>query len=94
MKKVIEGKVYNTDTAIELASDHYWDGHNMERGGRNTYLYKTKKGNFFLYHTTRWQGEFNYIEPISKDYAKEMFESLQEQEVEWEEAFNEIPEEA
>ena len=48
MKKTIDGKVYNTDTAALIAEDgngrgftdfHYW---------RET-LYQTKKGNWFLH---------------------------------------------
>ena len=47
MKRVINGKVYNTNTAEELHS--YW---NHRGAGDFQYLsedlYKTKKGNFFL----------------------------------------------
>ena len=47
MKKVIDGKLYNTDTAQEIASDshgyasdfHYWA----------ETLYRTQKGAWFLY---------------------------------------------
>ena len=48
MKKIIEGKTYNTDTATELG--HYWNGlstsdfHNVSE-----WLYMTKKGAFFLH---------------------------------------------
>lgn len=47
MKKVIEGKVYNTETATKVAE--YWNGL-----GRNDFncieedLYVTKKGNWFI----------------------------------------------
>lgn len=48
MKKVINGKVYNTETAIELAS--YWNGLSYSDFGCMTEgLYKTKKGRFFLH---------------------------------------------
>lgn len=94
MKQVINGKLYNTKTATLLASDHYWDGHNWERHGRNTFLYRTSKGNFFLYHTTLWQGERDSIEAISEEEARQYYEQLPEAEVEYAEAFGREPEEA
>ena len=74
MTKVITGKKYSTETARVVAHDCYWDGNNHERGGRNTYLYKTKKGNFFLLHLTQWDGERNSIEPIDKDQVQDIWE--------------------
>lgn len=94
MKAVIGGKLYNTETAKEVASDCYWDGHNFERHGRNTYLFQTKKGNFFVVHLTMWQGERNYIEAIGCEDAKRLYEGLPEHAVEYEEAFGVPPEEA
>lgn len=48
MKKVIDGKMYNTETADEVAtwSNHYYpnDFHYCEES-----LFRTKKGNWFLY---------------------------------------------
>lgn len=94
MKKIINGKVYDTKTAELIADNEYWDGNNMDRNGRNTYLYKTKKGRFFLHETTRWQGERDYIEAISDGEAKCQYEELPEHAVSWEDAFGEAPEEA
>lgn len=94
MKQVINGKLYDTEKADLVASDRYWDGHNWDRHGRNVYLYKTKKGNFFLAHTTRWEGERDHIEPLSKEEAKTWYEQLPEQEMGYEDAFGEAPEEA
>lgn len=94
MKQIVDGKLYDTKKAQLVAHDRYWDGRNFERNGRNTYLYRTAKGNFFLHHTTCWQGERDYIEPVSKEYAKAMYEELPEHELEYEEAFGEAPEEA
>lgn len=94
MKKVIGGKSYDTETAELVASDRYWDGSNWERHGRNTYLYKTAKGNFFLHHTTMWQGERDSIEPVSVEEAKGYYEQLPEQELDFAEAFGVEPEEA
>jgi hypothetical protein len=94
MKQIIDGKLYDTDKADLVASDRFWDGSNWERNGRNTYLYKTAKGNFFAYHTTQWQGERNTIEALTVEQAKELYERLPEAEMEYAEAFGEEPEEA
>jgi hypothetical protein len=94
MRQIVDGKLYDTEKARLVASDHYWDGHNWDRHGRNVYLYKTVKGRFFLYRTTRWQGERDYIEPVTKEEAKYWYEQLPEHEMEYEEAFGEAPEEA
>lgn len=64
MKQVIDGLLYDTETATLIADDRFWDGHNWERHGRNTSLYKTKKGAYFLEHTTFWQGERDHLEAI------------------------------
>jgi hypothetical protein len=94
MKRVIDGKLYNTETAQVAASDHYWDGSNWERYGRNVFLYKTAKGNFFLHRTTRWQGERDSIEALSEGEARQHYEELPEHELSYEETFGEAPEEA
>lgn len=94
MRQIVDGRLYDTEKAQLVAHDRYWDGRNWDRHGRNTYLFKTAKGRFFLHHTTRWQGERDRIEPITKEYAKAMYEELPEHELEYEEAFGEAPEEA
>lgn len=94
MKQIIEGKLYNTETAEEVASDRYWDGHNYDRRGRNQYLYRTKKGNFFILHTTRWSGECDRIQAISESEAMELYETLRVKEMEYVDAFGIEPEEA
>jgi len=87
MKAVIGGVRYDTEKAQIIAHDCYWDGHNMERNGRNTYLYKTPNGRYFAVHLTLWQGERDRIEPLTKDEAIYLYERLPEKEVEFEEAF-------
>ena len=94
MRRIIDKKQYDTETAILIADDRYWDGHGWERGCRNKYLYKTKKGNYFLMITTLWAGERDYLESLSKEAAKKYYENLPEHEMEWEAAFGEPPEEA
>ncbi len=66
MKKIVGGKVYNTETAKIVAHNNFWDGNNWERNGTNCFLYKTKKGNFFTLDLTMWQGERDNIKPLSK----------------------------
>jgi hypothetical protein len=94
MKQIINGKQYDTDKADLVASDRYWDGSNWERNGRNTYLYRTKRGNYFAHYTTCWQGERNSIAALTIEEAKDLFENLPEQEMTFEEAFGVAPEEA
>jgi len=94
MKAIIERKMYDTETADLVASDDYWDGRNTTRNGRNRYLYKTKKGNFFAHHVTHWQGELDSINPLDKDEAIDLFESLPEKSMDYKEAFGIDPEEA
>jgi len=94
MKQIINRIEYDTEKAELLASNRYWDGSNMERHGRNAYLYRTAKGRFFVHRTTQWQGERDSIEPLEKEQAMELYETLPETEVEYSEAFGEKPEEA
>ena len=94
MKSVINGRVYNTETATKIATNIYWDGNNWDRHGRSTCLYKTSKGNYFIHFQTRWQGERNRIRPVTKEEAMEIWDELPEKEVEYVVAFDVEPEEA
>lgn len=84
MKRIIEGKVYDTDKAEEIAtySSHHYpnDFHYYEET-----LYKTAKGNFFLageggaaskysqpVHGGRGGG--SALEPLTADEAREWLE--------------------
>lgn len=87
MKEVISGIRYDTEKAVIIADNCYWDGHNFERSGRNAFLYKTPKGRYFIVRQTLWQGERDYLEPLSLKEAIELYESLPEKNVEFEEAF-------
>ena len=86
--------MYDTEKADRVASDEYFDGSNWDRGGRNTYLYKTKKGNFFIHHKTMWQSELDRLEDITEIEARKYYEILPEYDMEYKEAFGEEPEEA
>ena len=89
MKQIIDRKEYDTEKADLVASNRFWDGSNFERSGRNTYLYKTAKGNFFAHHTTQWQGERDTIEALTIEEAKDLYESLPEHDLDFEAAFGE-----
>jgi hypothetical protein len=98
MTRIIDGKRYSTETATLLASDAWWDGHNHERGGRNSYLYRTPRGRYFCLHLTMWQGEHHTIEPVDEAEARELYERMAARdmaEVSFEQAFpNVVVEEA
>lgn len=85
--QIINGIRYNTETATLIASDEYWDGSNHERGGTNCHLYRSKKGRYFLGHSTQWQGGHQFIETISEIDAKKTYEKLKEQNHNYEDAF-------
>jgi len=86
--QIIDRKRYSTETATLLAGDDYWDGHNFERSGRNTFLYRTPKGAYFVVGLSQWQGERDTLEVITQDEAIELFEgSLTENRVYYQEAF-------
>lgn len=87
MSAVINRKRYSTETATLLAGDDYWDGHNYERRGRNTFLYRAPKGAYFAVYRTCWQGEFDRIDPLTREEAITLFEELREKRVEFNEAF-------
>ena len=47
MKRIIEGKVYNTETATEVAREYY--GYESDFHAWDESLYVTKSGSFFLH---------------------------------------------
>jgi hypothetical protein len=94
MKRVIGGKRYDTETATLIADNVYWDGHNFERNGRNTWLYRTPRGAYFQVTGSRWEGERDTLEPLSRDDAIALYEDLDDDEaMDFEAAFNIAPEE-
>ncbi len=91
MTRIVNGKRYSTKTATLVAHDAYWDGHNMERGGRNCYLYRTAKGAYFTLNLSQWQGERDTLEPVSEERARELYEgALTEHEVSYSAAFPDV----
>lgn len=77
MSQVIEGKRYNTETATLLCGNDWWDGHNYERRGENTFLFRTPRGRYFFQHLTQWQGSSDCIAPCSEGEAQSFYEACQ-----------------
>jgi len=95
MSRVVNGARYNVATATLIASNEYWDGHNFERSGTNTFLYKTRGGAYFRVDLTQWQGQRDTLEPVTREEAIELYEQhLPEHIVTYEAAFDAIVEEA
>lgn len=74
MTRIVNKKRYSTETATLLADDAYWDGSNFERHGRNTFLFKTPRGNYFTVTRTMWQGEQDSLQPVDLETARELYE--------------------
>lgn len=91
MQQVINSVRYKVSGSTLLASDEYWDGNNFEKSGCNTHLFRTSKGNYFSTHLTQWQGEQDYINALSIDEAKELYEKLPEKEIDYDNAFPDSP---
>jgi hypothetical protein len=88
--EVIGGKRYSVKNSKLLSGNDYWDGHNYERRGRNTFLYRTPKGNYFSVTLTQWEGEQTTLEPMDPNSALTLYEQLSEKRVSVEEAFPNI----
>lgn len=85
---VVNKTRYSVETATLIAHDAFWDGHNYERHGQNTFLYRTPKGNYFRVILTQWQGSHDSLEPVSQDEAISLYErDLPVHEVPYGEAF-------
>ena len=66
------------DPLTLLAGDDFWDGRSWNRRGRNTYLYVTAHGHYFLHFRTLWPAEEDGLtEMISRDEARCIYENLQ-----------------
>lgn len=85
---IVNRKRYSTANATLIASDAYWDGHNFERRGRNRFLYRTPKGEYFTVTLTQWQGEQDTLTPVTQDEAITLYENdLSEHEIGYSDAF-------
>ena len=89
--RIIGRKRYNVETATLLAADDYWDGHNFERSGRNTFLYRTPSGAYFTLTLTKWQGERDSLDPVTESEAVDLYEgSLKRHAVPYAQAFPDV----
>lgn len=73
--RVVNRFSYDVDKATLLAADNFTNGYNTDNQGRNTFLYKTAKGRFFVVNLTCWEHEENTLEPINEDLAIHLFEN-------------------
>lgn len=88
MTRIVDRTRYSVATADLLAGDDFWDGHNFERRGRNTFLYRTPKGAYFKVTLTQWQGESDDLTPVTLEEAIELYErQLTEHYAEYADAF-------
>jgi hypothetical protein len=89
--RIVDHKRYSTKTATLIAGNDYWDGHNFERDGTNTFLYRTPNGAYFCVNLTRWQGQRDTLEPVTQDESISLYEkSLSAHRVSYQEAFPEV----
>lgn len=86
--RIVDKVRYSVKDSTLIADNAYWDGHNFERQGRNTFLYRGKNGRYFAVHLTQWQGERDTLEPLSQDEAIRLYEELDDSDaVPFEDAF-------
>jgi len=90
MTWVVAGRRYRTHTATLIAHDEYWNGYSCEQAGRNTFLFRTPKCNFFAQYQTLLPSEINKIVPLSISEAMSLYQSLPKREVPFRVAFPEI----
>jgi hypothetical protein len=87
MKQIIGRTVYDTERATLLAGNDYWDGHNFERDGTNTYLYRGFNGRYFAVYLTQWEDRSDTIKLLSQSEALDMYEDLRETRADFDVAF-------
>jgi len=89
--RIVNKKRYSTATATLIAGDDYWDGHNFERSGTQTFLYRTPRGNYFVVSLTQWMGRQDTLTPCSLEEAIYYYENdLTEHYTDYEEAFPDV----
>lgn len=67
MKQVINGKMYNTETATRI----YGQKDTNPNLTRWETLYRKRTGEFFIVNWTRWEREKDVIEPATEATARE-----------------------
>ena len=86
--QIVDRKLYDVEDATLLADDVFWDGNNMERNGRNTFLYRSTRGAYFTVTLSQWQGEDDKLDVMGEDDAYSLYEGpLTEHYVDYADAF-------
>lgn len=86
MKKIIKGKMYNTDTAKEIVTHFLMSNANLEK---TITLYQKRTGEFFMHHVP--QRGTQSIQPCNDDDARE-FASQHMSADEYEKVFGKVEE--
>ena len=86
MKKIINGRKYDTKTATEVCCGRYGNF-----GCKKVTLYQKKNGEFFEHHTLNEFGWHEWIEPVDEKEAKRFAEEQMEGD-EYEKFFGEVEE--
>ncbi len=91
MRKIIEGKIYDTNTATEIGT---WSNNLSTRDFRNetTTLYITKKGNFFMAGESGPMGSYAYSVGNVTSGGEGMFVLTKEEALEWAERHLDVKE--
>ena len=76
MWEVIGGKRYRTEGAELLASDAYGENGTRERVGRNSFLFRTANGSYFMQLQTTWERETDCLSPLARDEALKVYTEL------------------
>ena len=74
--RVLGGVCYSVGKSTLLADDAWWDGHNFERHGRNSFLYRSPGGRYFIVTLSCWQGERDALMPIEEADAIDLYENV------------------
>jgi len=90
--RTIKGKRFDSKTAEVVAHGSFLGGYRGDHLGRYQILYKTKKGDFFMFHETNWEDELDCLEPVSFAEAEDIYHQLLCPEMEYHKAFGSEPE--
>lgn len=85
MKKIIDGREYNTETAQLIAQDSFAQG---TISATTRYLYRKRNGEYFMYihyDCDLVTDKYSHIDPLDTDYAQLWAKGLLS-----EEAYNEL----
>jgi len=91
IEQVIHGVKYDTEApgvTLVAGDDYIAPNGRTDRNGRNTLMYKTRKGSFFLVKQYEANGGVNgHIQPINERKAQHYWDVLTNQRVSFEKVF-------